>query len=174
MKAIPKTTTSIKLSWKDSGADSYNIYRSTSKNGTYKKVASAKSNSYINKSLTKGKTYYYKITAVVDGKESEYSKMVSAKPTSPIPSAVKAAKAKSSAATVTWKKSIGAKGYEIYMTTSSGGTYKKVKTVSSKTYSLTKSDLTAGKTYYFKVRSYSLLDGKKVYSPFSKVVKIKV
>lgn len=42
----------------------YYIYRSTSKNGTYSKVATISKNSttsYTNKKLTKGKTYYYKM-----------------------------------------------------------------------------------------------------------------
>ena len=173
-KAVPKSTTSIKLSWKDNGADSYNIYRATSKNGTYKKIASTTKNTYTNKSLTKGKTYYYKVTAVIDGEESEFSKIVSSKPTSPIPSAVKASSKASGEATITWKKSTGAKGYEVYMATSKSGTYKRVDRVGSKVLAFTEDELTEGKTYYFKVRSYTIKNGTRIYSPFSSVVKIKV
>lgn len=174
LKAIPKTTTSVKLSWKDNDADSYNIYRATSKNGTYKKIASTEKTTYTNKSLTKGKTYYYKVTAVTDGVESEFSKVVSAKATSPTPSSVKVSKAKDGTAKLTWKKSTGAKGYEIYMAKSSDGKYTKIKSVSNKKLTYLKSGLTKGKTYYFKVRSYAVSDGKKIYSPYSKVVKVKM
>ena len=45
-------------------ADEYAIYRSTKKNGTYKKVATVTGTSYKDVKLTKGKTYYYKIKAV--------------------------------------------------------------------------------------------------------------
>ena len=60
-----KTKNSIKLKWdKVSGASGYVIYRSTSKSGTYSKVATVKSGStktYTNKSLKKSKKYYYKV-----------------------------------------------------------------------------------------------------------------
>ena len=46
-------------------ATKYEVYRSTSKKGTYTKVAtvSAKTKSYTDKKVTGGKTYYYKIRA---------------------------------------------------------------------------------------------------------------
>ena len=67
VKATKKSSTSIKISWnKVSNASGYYIYRSTSKSGTYSKVATVSKGStvsYTNKSLTKGKTYYYKVVA---------------------------------------------------------------------------------------------------------------
>lgn len=56
---------SAKVTWnKAAYATKYVIYRSTSKKGTYKKVATVSSDktSYVDKKLKKGKTYYYKIT----------------------------------------------------------------------------------------------------------------
>lgn len=53
-----------KLNWtKVSGAKGYEVYRATSKNGTYKKVATTKRTSYQDKDLSSGKTYYYKVRA---------------------------------------------------------------------------------------------------------------
>lgn len=64
----------IVISWKKvSGADRYYIYRATSKNGTYKKYDSATGTTYTNSSVTKGKTYYYKVKAVYDGKSKANS-----------------------------------------------------------------------------------------------------
>jgi hypothetical protein len=55
------------LSWdKNTSVGGYEIYRSTSKNGTYSKVAVIPTNaqtSYTEKGLTSGKTYYYKMRA---------------------------------------------------------------------------------------------------------------
>ena len=57
----------IKLTWEPlSGVDGYQIYRATSKSGTYSKVNSvtgASKSTYINGSRTCGKTYYYKVRA---------------------------------------------------------------------------------------------------------------
>ncbi|MDO4484963.1 MAG: fibronectin type III domain-containing protein [Bacillota bacterium] len=65
----------ITVKWKKvSGAKGYKIYRATSKSGKYKCIKTTKSTSYTNKSLKKGKKYYYKVRAyrVVDGK-TKYS-----------------------------------------------------------------------------------------------------
>ena len=57
----------ITLSWgKVSGANGYEIYRSTSKNGTYQKIktiTSASKTSYKDTKLSKNKNYYYRIRA---------------------------------------------------------------------------------------------------------------
>ena len=77
----------IKLTWEPlSGVDGYQIYRATSKSGTYSKVTSvtgASKSSYINGSRTCGKTYYYKVRAYkrIGGKTvySKFSSVMSAK-----------------------------------------------------------------------------------------------
>lgn len=71
---------SIGLSWKSiSGAKGYLIYRSTTKNGTYKKVTKKASCSYTNTGLAGGSKYYYKVVpfqkvnksqVTIHGKES--------------------------------------------------------------------------------------------------------
>lgn len=64
LKSSSIKKTSAKLSWtKVSGATGYEVYRATSKNGTYTKVATVKTRSYTNKKLKSGKTYYYKVRA---------------------------------------------------------------------------------------------------------------
>ena len=76
----------IKLTWEPlSGVDGYQIYRATSKSGTYSKVTSvtgASKSSYINEGRTCGKTYYYKVRAYkrINGKTvySKFSSVLSA------------------------------------------------------------------------------------------------
>ena len=79
-----KSKTAMSLSWeKVSGAKQYEIYRATSKKGTYKKIATTKSLKYTNTKLKKNKAYFYKIKAVqkIGSKtyRSAYSTMRSAK-----------------------------------------------------------------------------------------------
>ncbi len=68
--AVPTVKVSKKgktatVSWKKvKGANDYYVYRSTSKNGTYSYIGHTKSTKYQNKKLKKGKTYYYKVSAV--------------------------------------------------------------------------------------------------------------
>ncbi|MFT3952587.1 MAG: hypothetical protein QM689_11700 [Oscillospiraceae bacterium] len=46
---------------KVSGVTGYEIYRATSKTGTYTKIKTTSATSFANTGLTKGKTYYYKV-----------------------------------------------------------------------------------------------------------------
>lgn len=180
VKASAKTTTSAEITW-DSvpNVTGYNIYRSASKNGTFSKVGNSTTNSFTDKGISKGKTYYYKVASYVnsDGKQavSSYSTVVSVKAAAPAPAQISAKKAKSGSAKITWSKSTGANGYEIYMSASSKGKFTKAGTITkSSTVTFTKSGLKAGKTYYFKVRAYTTVGGKKVYSDYTKTVKVKV
>lgn len=65
LKAKKRETNYITLSWsKNKSGSGYQIYRSTSLNGTYKKIKTISSNStttYKNTKLTAGQCYYYKI-----------------------------------------------------------------------------------------------------------------
>ena len=55
----------LKLTWKKvTGATTYEVYRATSKYGKYTLKKTTSNQSYTNSSLTKGKTYYYKVRAV--------------------------------------------------------------------------------------------------------------
>ena len=75
----------ITIHWgKVSGATKYQIYRATSKTGTYKRVATTSGLQYTNEGLDNTKTYYYKVRAyrLQDGEKiyGKYSAIVSAKP----------------------------------------------------------------------------------------------
>ena len=69
---LPRPEVSIKLSsgnpkltWEEvDGAVKYEIYRATSKDGTYKSIKTTTSLKYTDKSVTAGKTYYYKVVAI--------------------------------------------------------------------------------------------------------------
>ena len=113
----------IKLTWEPlSGVDDYQIYRATSKSGTYSKVNSitgASKSTYINGSRTCGKTYYYKVRAYkkIGGKTvySKYSSVMSGKA---VPSKTTVVGAWGSAGTilgttVEWKGIAGATDYEV-------------------------------------------------------------
>lgn len=54
-----------KLTWKAvKGADCYQIYRFTLKNGTYSHMKTVTGRSYVDTAAKAGKTYYYKVVAV--------------------------------------------------------------------------------------------------------------
>lgn len=90
------------------------------------------------------------------------------------PSGVKAASASVSSLKLSWKKTSGASGYEIYRATAKTGTYKKVKRIAgASTVTYTNSSLATGKTYYYRIRAYHTVNGSSNYSPYSSIVSAK-
>lgn len=78
--------------------------------------------------------------------------------------------------TVSWSKISSAKGYKVYRAASREGedyrytSYKCIKTISSKaTVKYKDKTVKPGKKYYYKVKSYKVVKGKKKYSKFTKV-----
>lgn len=90
------------------------------------------------------------------------------------PAISKAVSTKKQQATVSWKKSVGASGYEVYRATKKTGKYTKVATVKSTKTSYTNKKLKSKKGYYYKVRAYKTINGKKVYSGWSGIRGVKV
>lgn len=173
--AKAKSKYEISVSWKKTGAKSYNVYRSTSKNGAYRKIGTTKKNSYSDKEIIQGTTYYYKVTSVNSNRDTEFSSAASAKAAPPAPKNVKASRLKLGIAEITWEEATSADGYIVYMSESKDGTYN-VSTYTND-ISLTKSGLKSGKTYYFKVCSYCVAsDGsdKKDVGVASNIVSVKV
>lgn len=72
------------------------------------------------------------------------------------------------------KKQSGVDGYVVYRGTSENGTYKAVKTLKgAKNVSYTGKALKGKKLCYYKARAYKLIDGKKIYGAYSRIVSAK-
>ncbi len=182
LKASASAYNKIKLRWnRYSSADGYVVYRSTSKGGGYKAIKTITgkaTTSYTDTKVTPGKTYYYRIRPYknISGKKSygSYSSIVKVK-AAPPKAAISSVKAGPKRVSVAWKKQTNISGYEVYMSTKKSGGYKKVKTISkSSTTRYVKTGLKKGKKYYFKVRAYKTVKGKKIYGEFSSIKAVKI
>lgn len=171
----------LKVSWKVvPAAASYQIYRSTKKDGDYqniKTIDSVGTSSWTDSSVKTGKTYYYKIKVVVKtqngNQTSGFSNVKSAKAV-PAKTTLKAKASNAKNVKLTWSKVKGANGYEIYRSNSKDGKYSKVKTISKgSTTSYKDGKLKKSTTYYYKIRAYRKVDRKKVYGSYSSVVSVK-
>lgn len=184
-----KSTSSISLSWKKvSGASGYTVYRYDSKTKKDVAIYTAKSGATVSytvsrvsgskgAALSAGTSYTFRVAPykTISGKNYYGSKKsVTGTTKCKAPTLSKVSRSSSTKAKATWKKTTGASGYEIYYSTKKSSGYKKVKTVSNKTTSYTKTGLKKGKTYYFKVRAYRKVGGKTVYSSYSAVKSIKL
>lgn len=168
----------IKISWsKVTGASGYDVLRSTTKNKGYKTIktiTSGSTTSYTDTGVTFNKTYYYVIHAyrMVNGKKvyADFSAQKAQKVQPATPTISSVSKSSATALKVTWGKIGGASGYVLYRSTSEKGTYSKVATITSgKTVTYTDKKRSCGKTYYYKVRAYRTVKGKKYYGSYSAV-----
>ncbi len=180
VKAKTQTTSSITLTWtKTTGATGYRVYQYSPSKGEYVLKKSVKgTTTYKVTGLKAGTTYKFKIKPYVktdDGTviwgSASSALSTATKPSTPT---VKSVTASSGKATLSWNNISGESGYQVYYSTSKNGTYKKMKSVSADTVKYTTSKLTAGKTYYFKVRAYKKVDGKTIFGSFSDIKYIKV
>ncbi|MGM9533478.1 fibronectin type III domain-containing protein, partial [Intestinibacter sp.] len=172
------TTSTVTLNWKNvARASGYEIYRYSTTNSSYNLIGevSAGTTTYKDTGRVSANIYTYKVRAykVVNGKKiySNYSDSLKVV-TKPLTPKVTLSSTVSRSIKVSWTNcSTKATGYEVYMATSKSGTYKLIKTTTSKSY--TKTGLTKGKTYYFKVRAYRTVSGEKIYGNYSTVKYIK-
>jgi len=81
---------------------------------------------------------------------------------------------KKNTATVKWNKVKGADGYEVIWSKSSNKKWSKAKKVSKNRNSFTKTGLSGGKRFYFKVRAYKKIGNKTLYGAYSKTVNKRV
>lgn len=153
-------------------AKEYEVYRSTKKTSGFKKIAAVTEASYTDKKAAAGKNIYYKIVAVNGTKKSADSSAVSAYIVK-APTGIKA-KVKRRTVTVSFKKAAKASGYEIYRAAKKKGKYKKAAELkSAKKVKKIFTKMKKG-TYYYKVRAYKKVSGKKVYTSCSKIVRATV
>ena len=140
------------LSWeKVDGAKEYKIYRSTKSTSSYKSIGSTEELSFTDKTASVGKGYYYKVIAIGENSKSAYSsyKKLTAKCAQPEIDVT--AKPSSGKPYVDWDKVSGAEKYYVYRATEESGTYKKVKTTTSTSY--TDKSAKVGVEYFYKVKA---------------------
>lgn len=177
-KAINYKT--VQISWSSvDNADGYMVYRRTADSG-WKKIASRVTDiSYKDQKAVTGTTYYYTVKAYSyawgEMTVSSYDKDgVAGKARL---GKVKIATANSesySTIRVTWNKVSGANGYRVYRSTSKDGKYTAIgSTAKNSAVTFLDKKAVTGKTYYYKVRAYRNVSGKKVYGSYSATKKAK-
>lgn len=175
---------SVGITWSGvKDAAGYEIYRSANKLFGYTMIKSVGKDilTYTDKSnsLTAGKKYYYKVRAVgiCNGGTvyGEYSKPVKITYSLPVVTISSAKPVAGGGLKLSWKKVKGADGYEIRRSVEENGKYKKYKLVqgsAAKSYTLPAAE--ANGSYYYKVRAYRIVKGKKVYGEYSAPKKAEV
>lgn len=166
----------IKITWSAaSGANGYDVYRSTSKYGNYTRVATTSYTNFTNSNLSTGTTYYYKVRAykIVGNTKNYggYSYISSARPVLSNPSSFSTYALSGRRAKTSWRSISGASGYEVFRSTSKYGRYSCVASTRSTSY--TNKGLVKGRYYYYKIRAYRYVGKSKVYSSYSRIIRVR-
>jgi len=142
-----------RLTWDPvDGAVKYQIFRSTTKNGTYTRVWTQKGTTYTNTKAEAGTLYYYKVKSVdVNGNVSDFSNRVSRTCDLARPVVETSNDAATGKVKLTWDAVEGAKSYKVYRATSKGGRYVLMKTLTDTTY--INNSAKAGTKYYYWVKA---------------------
>ena len=165
----------VKVSWKKvSGATGYYVYMKKASASSYTNLGTTTKLSLVKKNLSDGVKYTFKVVPYYKNGSAKvqafYSKTASVttlkKLTAPKLTKVSAKKVK-----VSWTNIAGETGYQISRSTKKTGTniVSTVKTTTGKTKTLT---VPKNKKYYYKVRAYKTVDGKKIYGPWSNATKL--
>ncbi|MBQ7345380.1 MAG: fibronectin type III domain-containing protein [Oscillospiraceae bacterium] len=181
----------IRLRWLQiGGAHGYQIWR-LNEDGSWSivKTLGDKNNTltddqgattaYSNTGLTAGGTYTYKMRAFMiteDGRKvfGAYSDEITVGVMPETPDAT-GSSPKTTRAQLSWDAVNGAAGYQIWMSTSPDSGFSIIKSITDGTAtSYTKYDLQSGTTYYFKIRAYVEVDGKKTFGEYTNVIAITV
>ena len=175
---------SVKLSWKKiKNGNSYKIYRAQT-DGPFQLIGKTKSNIFIDSKVKPGKTYFYTIQATGKNNKVTWSVIWSTYVRG-VPKKPKLTLRKSKTIWIlTWGViKDNSKGVEVYMRKGTQGKFKKVKTIKNIKKSKKKkgatgmtadvSRLKSKGTYFFKIRTYAIVNGRKIHSRWSKTRKVK-
>ena len=171
LKTSLTTDNYVKLTWTAvEGADGYEVYRSTSKTGTYTALKKVKSTSYIDKSVYSGQGFHYKVCAYkTDG--SVLNSVLSDPAAYYMKPGTTAVTAKNNNGSIklTWKKVTRAQSYIVYRAYY-GGKYEKI----GETKNLYYTDKKGKKNefLYYKVKAVYKQDGKAIGGTASKYVRV--
>ena len=169
-----------KVKWQPNieGAQGYEVLRSTSNDGEYEKIASftgdkISTTSYVDKDVTKGKRYYYKVRAFAKVLELEnrvYYSLETSGNSATIVGNIATTKVNAygygvGSAVVKWDKAANANGYKIYRRAGKSGSYKYIAQTKSTSYK--DKNVTRGKIYYYKVKPYRKTSAGTYYGKIS-------
>jgi uncharacterized repeat protein (TIGR02543 family) len=153
------------------GAAAYEIYQSTALSGPYTLIGTPGGTRFTQTGLTTNQIYYYQVRvkclAGLHVTFGSYSSIKSARPIPARTARIMAASTSYTSIKVSWAAVAGATGYLLWRATSAVGSYTLIQSTPATYFSNTR--LTTGKSYYYKVRAYRIVNTVRVYGPLSAI-----
>ncbi|MBP3657154.1 MAG: hypothetical protein J6K32_10720 [Clostridia bacterium] len=172
--SLSSSTPKVTLKWTAVPyAASYEVYRSTAQNGSYTKVGTTSSTTYVDTPPSKT-MYSYKVRLMAQADGVNYYSTYSVPQrygyaNLTAPGYLNGFSIAYNAVRLRWPSVTDAQKYEIYSSTRRNGTYTKVAETNLLTLAV---PAQKGCYNFYKIRAYTVQDGRKVYSPYSRIFRI--
>lgn len=169
----------IRISWsKSTGAAGYNVYYKTASDENYQFLDSTTTrNTEKAKDLRDGVKYTFRVVPYyMDGDEKVegyYGKVKSVYTLKKL-NLPTVSRYNSSKVRVKWNNISGETGYQIARASTEDGTYSIISTYETTSGKSKVVSAKKNRTYFYKVRAYKTVDGKKIYGPWSDIVEYKL
>lgn len=179
VKASAQTSSSVKLSWEAvDGAKGYKIYRYSPSKKAYVSAGTTEKTYITVPKLLAGTKYTFRVVSYGEtaaGKPYDSAKyaLIKTATCTKTPELTKVTSS-SGKARLYWSAVSGETGYTVYYSTKKDSGFKKYANYKADSTNGYAEDLTVGKTYYFKVRTYIKTDSGYVYSSWSDVKSVKI
>ena len=161
------TPISVTLEWTSvDNAKGYQVYKYNAEKSKYEKVKTTSELTYTDSSLSKGDFPQYKVRAYGTSKAgdtiySAYSSVFYATVTPTTPTGLEVASKSDDSVKLKWKDA-GCSGYMVYRYDAITGSYSKIGTTSSTSY--TDKTVDSGTAYKYKIKAYTKTDSRTFYS----------
>lgn len=160
----------VKVSWsKCTGASGYYVYYKKSTASKYSSYKRTTKTSIKFSNLSDNVKYNFKIVPYYKSGDTRYksvkTKVVSATTLKKL-AQPSISKLSNNRVSLEWECISGASGYQVYWSASKNGKYASLCDY-SKDYIGVSFDSPRGKTYWYKTRAYKIVDGKRIYGPWS-------
>ena len=174
---------SVVISWsRVANASGYMVLRSTTANGTYSTIATLQSGetfSYTDDVASIagiGSKLYYRVKAYsLDPNATSLrypgysSATVNCTVLPPTPTGMTASRRDVKTISLTWMSASSVNGYEIWRSTGNSSNFKLIKTITTPASACRDFNLAQNVRYYYRIRSYHVVGGVKVYSGWSSI-----
>ena len=152
------------------GAEDYTIYRCDNDN-IWKEVKTTSDTVYSFEDLEPGTEYLIRFTASAGKLTSEYSQTFRLSTTPDVPKNLKAATTSEKKGALTWDAAKGASGYEVMRYSKLDSTESGFVSIgTTETNSFIDDSLETNTTYSYKVRAYTVVNGRRIYGDESDVI----
>ena len=155
---------SVNLAWTSGGGETgFKVERGASAGGPFSQIGTSGATTYTDSGLTPGTTYYYRVRATNATGDSAYTNVAGVTLPPNAPTNLTATATPAHNTNLAWTPGGGQTGFTLERALAAGGPFSQIATPGASATSYTDSGLTAGTTYYYRIKATGV-GGDSAYS----------